>query len=252
MTGFALDPDAAVASARFRLFYARLIEIRDHLLDPAGRPPLEPDEVRRGLGEAIAGQGYPAKAVPAARSVDPGYVMAAVADEVILTACEPWAVRHNWHDRSLETSLYGSSLAGERIFAAADALIARRRKDPPTAAAILYALLAGFRGRWLGRDDLGEIARVKAALYAVVAGREYDADDQEPYAAMALRPTALTGTSIRHLPRLWPWLLGLAALILAYFPVSHVIWHARVSQVESDATNIIDATGEQQPGTAPK
>lgn len=243
MKPFALGPQEELAAEQFRSFYAQLVAIRDAInaapaqpaegsAAPAGavRQPT-PDTVRGQLARIIADFGYHPDANETLGMVDPGYVMAAVADEVLLVQCPHWSGQSVWIDEPLEFRLYGSRLAGDRVFDALDELVRRDRADPRTAMVILLALLSGFRGRFEGRADHGEIWRRQQALYELVCRQPYVADDSGPYNLPDVSGMTLTGESLRPLPRLWPWILALVAVLLAYLPVSHLIWWGQAERV---------------------
>jgi type IV/VI secretion system ImpK/VasF family protein len=256
MRPIALGPQEQIAAEQFRSFYAGLLAIRDAIAAPGGADPdaaaRQPsiEEVRATLTRTIIDYGY-RPGDPAQALVDPDYVMAAVADEVLLVQCPQWRDRDAWTDRPLESLLYGSGLAGERVFAAADTLVARRRDDPRTATVILLALLTGFRGRYHGRDDRGRIAALEAQLYALVCGRIYAPDDTAPYAAPQLAATALGGESGRPLPPLWPWLVAIVAVLFLYLPASHLAWWLQVSQIAQLADRVIAAAPAGTPSPGP-
>ncbi|WP_033919618.1 DotU family type IV/VI secretion system protein [Sphingomonas sp. 37zxx] len=226
-----LRPEAQRAAADFRAFHRRLVALKTRIQTTMGSPP-DAAPIRQELAAAILALGYVQVRAPDALRIDPGYVLAAFADEMLLVECADWAEQQGWDQRPLEAMLYGTALAGDRVFAAAEALIDGRRDEICTATTILLAMMMGMRGRWLDRDDRGALARQRDALYALVAGRSYDARDPAPYQRMALRPTALTGASTRPLPPLWPWLATLAAVTLLYLPVSHLVWRANVAETD--------------------
>jgi type VI secretion system protein ImpK len=243
MKPFALGPQQELAAEQFRTFYAQLVVIRDSInsapaeaaegnavASGAGRQPTV-DTVRGQLARAIAEFGYRPDAAETLGMVDPGYVMAAVADEVLLIQCPHWAGLSAWTDEPLEFRLYGSRLAGDRVFEALDELLRRDRADPRTAMVILLALLAGFRGRFEGRSDHGEIWRRQQALYELVCRQPYAAEDSSPYNLPDVGGMTLTGESLRPLPRLWPWILALVVVLLAYLPVSHLVWWLQAERV---------------------
>ena len=150
--------------------------------------------------------------------------------------------------------LYGTSLAGDRIFDAAQELRAQRRDDPSTATTILLALLAGFRGRYYARKDHDVIEEVEKGLYRLVCKRAYAADDPSPYATPNLTATTLTGQSTRPLPTLWPWIVALIIVVLAYLPISHLIWWSNASKIDAVAERIVrkhEAREENRIGTRP-
>lgn len=208
----------------------------------AVRPPTV-DALRVQLLQSIADLGYRRDETLGEGPVDAGYVLAALADEVILGQCPDWVDYDAWADRPLEAVIFGTRLAGDRLFDAGDELAARRRTDPRAATMILLALLTGFRGRYLGDDgDRTGKARIdvlQRRLYALVCGRNYAADDRLPYATPDLAASALTGSSVRSLPALWPWLVALVIVIVAYFPVSHLLWWQQVHSIDLLADTIV-------------
>lgn len=265
-----LGPKEQLAAEQFRAFYARLIDLRDAILgvtvapegapaDPAGPTapivpanPAAPEpapaapprrvpgvaEARATLRQLILDLGYhPDPRADAA--LDAGYVMAAVADEVLLLQCAGWAGYGEWIDRPLETILYGTSLAGDRVFETARVLVAQERDDPRTATTILLALLIGFRGRYHDPRHRSVIDALQRDLYRLVCHRDYLVDDPAPYAAPNLSATTLTGESMRPLPVLWPWIVGIALVLLAYLPLSHLVWWSDAARIDAAAGRII-------------
>ena len=75
--------------------------------------------------------------------------MAAVADEVLLHG-PAWPGQEAWPATLLEEALYGSRIAGERIFRTAHDLVESQPRRSGVAVSILLALMLGFRGRYHG------------------------------------------------------------------------------------------------------
>jgi type VI protein secretion system component VasF len=232
-----LRPEAQRAAADFRAFHARLTALTTRIRTAVAAPP-DAAPIRQELAAAILALGYAQVRAPDPLRIDPGYVLAAFADETLLVECAEWADAQGWDRRPLEAMLYGTALAGDRVAAAADALIDGRRDDVSTATTILLAMMMGMRGKWLDRDDGGVLARQRNGLYALVTGATYDTRDDSPYQRMSLRPTALTGASSRPLPTLWPWLAALAGVVLLYLPVSHLVWRTHVAKTDQLAQAI--------------
>jgi type VI secretion system protein ImpK len=243
MLPFQLGPREQIAADEFRLFHAGLLAIRESIAPAdattirAARPP-GIDALRVRLARDIADLGYRHDRIGEA-PVDVGYVLTAVADEVILVQCRSWAHYGEWVDRPLEAVLYGTRIAGDRLFDAADELVARRRSDPGTATVILLALMTGFRGRYQGQDNPTRIELLKTKLYALVCRRDYWEDDRAPYEMPDLVASTLEGPSLRRLPRLWPWMVAFAALVVAYFPISHLLWSQQVDRVDALTRQIL-------------
>lgn len=250
-----LGPREQAAADQFRAFYALLAATRDDIrafwADEAGPVPTDADgvrlpptiaEVRARLAHAITAMGFHHEQRRAQPVVDAGYVMAAVADEVLLTQCGDWPDYAAWADVPLEAVLYGSRLSGDRLFTAADELLGHRRADPGAAVAILLALIVGFRGRYQRDEGEEAIDAWKRDLYRLVLDEPYDVADVRPYAAPDLRASLLTGRSVRPLPRLWPWLAGLALVLALYLPLSHFVWWLGVREIDRLASEVVAAS----------
>ncbi len=122
------------------------------------------------LKAAVTGDGGAARVLGEPHA-DPRYVMAALADELMLHEVA-WRGAAWWADNLLEQHLFSSSICGEKIFRLARDLVEGRmpgRTD--LAMAILLALGLGFRGRYRGVDDGGAIQDLRARLYEVIYRR---------------------------------------------------------------------------------
>lgn len=167
------------------------------------------------------------------------YVMAALADETMLLRVQ-WDGRKIWQERLLETALFGTRVAGERVFERLDALLAdNARASSDLATIYLVALALGFRGRcWRAEDD-GELRTYRAALARIIA-REEPALTREgvPLFEQAYGHTIEQGRPVR-LPHLRRWYLVAATLFALFIAGSHVLWLSliydldlRISRVE--------------------
>ncbi|MFD2233132.1 DotU family type IV/VI secretion system protein [Phaeospirillum tilakii] len=184
-------------------------------------PPATIDLFLR-LRVAICPQGTPTP-VPDG-TVDIGYVMAALGDEALLLDVE-WPGRSQWLGLLLEQSLYGTRLAGERIFDLAEQLIDGRLPGrPDLAAAILIALSLGFRGKLRGRGAEAEIARMRRGLYELAYTQPPPRRIDWSAAFAAAAEPVLPGERMRPLPRLAPWLGGIGLVLALYLAASSLVW----------------------------
>jgi len=152
------------------------------------------------------------------------YVMAALADETMLLRVQ-WDGRAVWQDQLLETALFGTRVAGERVFERLDALLADdARASADLAIIYLMALALGFRGRWWRPEDEGELRGYRRALARIIT-REDPALAREGglLFEQAYGHTIGQGRAVR-LPHLRPWLLAAAAMAVLYLAVSHAVW----------------------------
>lgn len=176
------------------------------------------------LRVAICPNGTPAPSTDGRPDI--AYVMAAMADEAMLHQVD-WPGREQWMAILLEQSLFSTRVAGEEIFDLGQGIIDGAiigRTD--LAAAILLALSLGFRGRYRGIPDKGAINEMRRQLYEHVYNQPPPSGNGS---LRALLPSALLPvleeTSIRRLPRLMPWFLGIAAAVMVWMVSSAMIWN---------------------------
>ncbi len=166
------------------------------------------------------------------------YVMAALADETLLLRVE-WGGRESWRHRLLETALFGTSLAGERVFERLDALLADpARAHPSLATLYLIALALGFRGRYWRDEDQGQLRHYRAALARIITRAIPDAGETGPRLfAQAYDSTVVEGRSLR-LPGLRPWLMTAAAITILFLVSSYGLWRVAIADLERTITEI--------------
>jgi type VI secretion system protein ImpK len=252
-----LSPEALGAVQQFRTFYRGLFDIKqcieaqrwnELMVSPSPDGVTLPSEatpqaVFAGLYRAITGQGFGLRGRERGDGapVDVGYVMAAVADEVLLHG-PAWPGQETWSATLLEEALYGTRIAGERIFRTAHELLAGQLSRSAVAVSVLLALMLGFRGQYHGTDDRGEIAALKERLFGVIFHLPYpvEIDFQTLLAEGATRP--LDQASLRTLPSLRPWLMAILLLVTGYIVLSDVLWRAAVSSILSTSESIIHAS----------
>lgn len=154
------------------------------------------------------------------------YVMAALADEVLLHG-DAWTGREHWLDNLLELSLFGTRVAGERVFQRLDVLLAGPpQQEYELLSVYLAALSLGFRGRYHRPQDEPVRRRYRQGL----ADRLADAAGYDGPAPL-LCPTAYTATVTEgrevRLPHLRPWFYGLLIVLALHTAVAHGIWFVR-------------------------
>lgn len=159
--GAADDPDPNAAS-RLAAEQARatFVSLR-RLLVELGAPETaatRPSAVDRGEGERGG-------------AIDRGYVLACYADEALLHLVR-WPGAALWSGMLLERALYGTEIAGERLFETAERmveLVEPARRD--VAAALFLAIAAGFRGGRRGSTDEALIERLRRGLFDIAMDR---------------------------------------------------------------------------------
>jgi type VI secretion system protein ImpK len=258
-----LPDEADAALRRFRAFYEELFAIKqalregDRLSVMGGQAMMSgaaEDQVSRAvqmrLRRAIVAQGCGGPiSAGAPAGIDPGYVMATVADEALLHDVS-WPGRPFWIDTPLEQVLYRSRIGGDRVFQAVEDLTSRHRPDPDgTAMTILLALELGFRGRYRTaeaavereRENDATIARAKHQLFELIFHSRYLEGD-EPVDLVVGATEPLNRRLPPRLPQLRPWLLAVSAVIAGYLAVSWLIWIGQVAGIIANAHHITAAS----------
>jgi type VI secretion system protein ImpK len=245
-----LPPEAAAALRTFRQFYQELYAIKRQLADSdwggvtggrtlaSGLAEALVRAVPQRLRRAIAAQGFGGPIAPGAPAgIDPGYVMAALADEALLHDVA-WPGHDGWAELPLEDFLYRTRIAGERIFEAVDVLAARYTPDADgLGMTILLTLEMGFRGRYHGVDDQGEIERIKRVLYEMVF-RTHHRETGSLGTLVTGATEPLAGIKRARLPPLQPWITATAVVLGGYLLVSLLLWWTQVSGVVASARRV--------------
>lgn len=259
MSRLTLSPEALGAMQQFRTFYRELFDIKQCIEaqrwnDLSASP--SPDSVSLPAGataraifarlyRVILGQGFGLRGRDRGNGVpiDVGYVMAAIADEVLLHG-PAWPGQETWPATLLEEALYGSRIAGERIFDTAYDLLEGQFPRSAVAVSVLLALMLGFRGRYHGIDDRGEIAALKERLFGAIFHLPYpvEIDFQTLLSEGATRP--LDQPSLRSLPSLRPWLMAMLLLVTGYILLSDALWRGAVSPILSTSESIIHTSAQ--------
>ncbi|WP_437306878.1 DotU family type IV/VI secretion system protein [Sorangium sp. So ce388] len=228
LTGSTLLLDA------FHGFYAEVVRQRQLIAVAHGGLAPGVDTVRQRLVDFLEAQ-----AVKLGRKLtkhelraydDAQYVMAAMADELLLAA--DWSGRHAWAERPLEAHVFHTHDSGERIFRKLDDVLSGRATAPSALLLVYLAALAlGFQGKFraLGRHNEPEIYRQELArhLQRVDPGL-----GELPTELCPLAHAHTLGSAPRsRLPALRQGILPLAAVALCLVLAAQLLWSYRTSEV---------------------
>src|ERR1700761_5064800 len=244
-------PGIFQALDRFRAFYAELRAAVATVEDGswlaagvtagpgAGAVQAGARQLAQRVQEAVMRHvGLPGPRLPdGGEPVEMGYVMAALADEVFLQQLD-WPGRAVWDRFLLEERLYGSRIAGERLFDLARLLIeARATGQDDLVVALMQALALGFRGRYRAGNDRGEIRRLRRQLYQLAlhqtAPNAVEWHDALPPAE------ALEGGSLARVPPLRPWVYGAIGAVVLFFALTHLTWFSEIGGTLQAADQIV-------------
>ncbi|MEM7744441.1 MAG: DotU family type IV/VI secretion system protein [Pseudomonadota bacterium] len=152
------------------------------------------------------------------------YVLASFADEAMMHG-KKWGAEGVWLDLLLERHLFGTQIAGDRLFEIGNEIVAHRdvtRRD--VAMTIFLALSCGFRGRYRGQEDSGQIERLRHALYDVAVGEVAPRSiDWKPAFGQVLDdPMRAPNRPTVDKRRLYLRIIG--GIVVAYLVASHIAW----------------------------
>jgi len=243
--------------ASFRAFWKELDsaieDIRSHRWTRDGGRDAKADEpiahvttdmLFRRLRDAIhlnAG-GAPPRFAYGQTPVDLGYIMAAVADETLLYL-EAWNGMEQWSGSLLEERIYGTRIAGERIFEEIEAQLAQQSHiDEDIAVGLLVGLSLGFRGKYRllpaveAEAETGRLRnRLYRALFLDAPPGIIDWNESMGY------PPPFQEGQMQRVPRLTPWIGASVGVVALYILLAHLVWLANIGDLLSRADDIVQA-----------
>lgn len=167
---------------QLRLFVGEVTRLLDGHARPVPEAAAKPDAARRAAAEAcdalareIASHTMELSRVGGqsdrAAADELRYLMAAIADELLLT--REWPGQTCFTDFLIETRLFGSSVAGDEIFRRIEALLEDGRGQPSQMAPLyLFAISIGFEGRYHDDDAAQNLDSLRDALFRKIYVRE--------------------------------------------------------------------------------
>lgn len=233
---------------QFREFHAELTRLRAALLrgeQRAGQDPQnQPDprdiaaQVNRRLHRLLDQQAAAARHLGVSVGTDVfgevQYLKVALADELLLHG-PWWRGRDHWMDNLLEMSLFGTRVAGERVFQRLDDVLAARSPPDPDLLSIYLAVLSlGFRGRhWRVEDELTLRAyrrKLAERLARGGVGSLQPGQGASPLCPGAYAATLSDGRHVR-LPHLRPWAYGFLVLLAVWVLVAFGVWRYQTAPI---------------------
>ncbi|MFT7620847.1 MAG: type VI secretion system protein ImpK [Myxococcota bacterium] len=232
-----IDPGAPpelVFLGAFDAFFREVSRLVDSIRNP------EPDEGADGAAELSAGgvrrrlkavlgdlQADVSRQVGAFetqqfREVE--YLLSALADEVFLEL--EWPDRAQWRENLLESEVFNTHDAGERVFESLDRLLAERDSATRGLGVVyLLALALGFQGRHADHPDGVEtLLQYRRRLYAFIYGGSPNRRiENEPLCPQA-HLHVLQSDSDERFPSVKKWLAVGSLAMLVLVLVSHLVW----------------------------
>lgn len=175
------------------------------------------------------------------------YVMAALADEVLLTA--NWPGKAGW--RLLEEELFRSHASGEIFFTRLDALLKQGDAGSAELAMVFFhALSMNFRGKYRNNDPHRVLSRYRRQLFLRLYHRAPDSADDGVLFAQAY-DVAPPAEEFRRLPNPHRWWFAVAGVVVAWLLISWAIWASLTSPLREQLQRIQHAAGMDSGATLP-
>ncbi|RFP23908.1 DotU family type IV/VI secretion system protein [Duganella sp. BJB476] len=150
------------------------------------------------------------------------FLKAALADEVLLNT--EWAGRNHWRHVLIETTLFKSSFAGERVFDDLDQLLREREASRRNVGRLyLYLLSLGFQGRYRGQKQ-DKIAEYRRELFQFVYLRPADLQGRDRTLSEQAYASTLSHLAARRLPKFNRSGLMFVLALLILLGLSELLW----------------------------
>lgn len=177
------------------------------------------------------------------------YAFCALLDEVIMTSVPE--MRSMWEREPLQLRLFGEHLAGEGFFLRLDKLRLTPEKHLEALEVFHYALLLGFRGRYL-LEGSERLEYLIAQLGREISHLRGQAPAFAPHAGLPAR----IAEAVRELMPVSVLMAGLLFLVVAVFTVYHVWLGSETDALHPPATDTPatpenSATGADAPTGSP-
>lgn len=151
------------------------------------------------------------------------YVFVSLGDEIMINL--QWHGADYWRQNCLETKIFQTQVAGERIFTQIESLL--KTNDPlqrELARVYLLSLSLGFQGRFRGQEGT-QILSYKQQLFSFIYHRSPTLIQGERNCLLddSLK-FVFTDPPTKGLPDIRPWSLTALGVLLIYLFVSYGIW----------------------------
>ncbi len=160
------------------------------------------------------------------------YVMAALADELILTA--RWKGKQGW--RLLEEELFRSHASGELFFVRLDTLLGLGEAGSVELAMVFFqALSLDFRGRYRNNDPAQQLPRYRRQLFT----RIFNSPPELATSRLMPAPEPMQDdAALQWLPHPLRWWGAVAGVLLLWLLVSAVVWGSMTRGISAQLDHI--------------
>jgi type VI secretion system protein ImpK len=173
------------------------------------------------------------------------YLMVGLVDEIFLHVVN-WDHKEEWRNNLLETRLFNSYIAGEKIFRQLDQLLKESNPIYADVARIyLIALAIGFQGKYRNLANDGTLERYRRQLFSFITHHDADNLHDQLYfnPDKKLFPSAYVSTvkepNTQRLPALRIWMVIFILVMIGSLLSSHFLWKNTIHDLEQTMTQII-------------
>jgi type VI secretion system protein ImpK len=158
------------------------------------------------------------------------YIMVALTDEVFLNL--DWIGKSEWEDNLLESRIFNTQVAGERLFENIDHFL-EVRDAANSDVGVLYIIVLGlgFKGKYKDLNDHGIIQEYRKKLYArVMHDTPYLLEETHLLFPQAYQSTIDERSAIK-MPNLRAWYMALGYIFGVFLLVSSALWFVATRNV---------------------
>lgn len=173
------------------------------------------------------------------------YLMAALTDEIFLHSLE-WDGRDAWREHLMETRLFNSYIAGEKVFRELDKLLKDNNPVYSDVARIyLIALSLGFQGKYRHLPENGDLDNYKHRLYSFITKNnaerlhEYLHHNPNKHIFPDAYSYTIKESKRQELPSLRPWGVALLLTVAGLLVASYFLWHHHIDPVQKITHQIL-------------
>lgn len=198
-------------------------EIRQHLMELLKRQEIEAQQYGKGYGLSFYKEAQ--------------YVMAILADEIFIHDIG-WDAAEAWKDDLLEFRFFNTNSAGELFFQKTDDLL--KDADPRAseiAGICFWALSLGFKGKYRGGSDSGELDHYRERLFRFIFHKNPNTEAEHLF--LQSYQHTLTEGSGRRLSYLKGFLYAIMASFAGFLIISFFVW----SGITDELMQIVDRIG---------
>jgi len=163
------------------------------------------------------------------------YIMVGLADEIFINL--KWVGQDEWENNLLESKIFNSQVAGEKLFKNLDQFLSvRDSANADIGVLYLLALGLGFKGRYRDIDSKGALKKYRDQLFSrLMQDSPAVLDGVSELFPQAYQHT-IDQRDAMKMPMTRNWVMGLCGVVVAFIILSQIVWVTETNDME----NIVD------------